>query len=180
MSDKEYMREWHRKHPGKMKEYQRNWIAKDPEHYRLWKLAYGRTWQAAHREEMRAYSKKSKAKHHDEIQTKRRAERYAKKDDPNRYSRTRHEQLRKSVFEKLGGKCVICGVADYRVFQLNHINGGGHRQREERKLTGDKLLLAILKQTIDVTQFDARCANCNMLHARENHLLNRGPGNKVG
>lgn len=176
---KEYHREWTKAHPWKSKEYQERWIAKDPEHYREWRRGYQRNWQAENRDKTSGYYRKYHQTHHEEIQAKRREKRMAEKDNPNRYSRARHDKLRHEVFTKLGGKCVACGVSDYRVLQLNHINGGGHRQREERKLVGDKLLLAILKGTIDNALFDVRCANCNMLHARENGLLNRGKGNKV-
>lgn len=75
--------------------------------------------------------------------------------------RKRNRELRKLVIEKLGSKCVNCGERDYRVLQLNHINGGGRK---------DKALRTICREILDGKRdgdFDLRCANCNILYEYE-------------
>ena len=73
-------------------------------------------------------------------------------------------ELRMKVIEKMGGECIICGTPDYRVLQVNHINGGGRRDFLKNGPT------AIYKAIIDGSrrhEFDLRCANCNRRYEYE-------------
>lgn len=67
---------------------------------------------------------------------------------------------RKKLIQKLGGKCVNCGITDWRLLQINHINGGG---RKERLLLGKKLYTDILKGKRE-EDYNLLCANCNILY----------------
>jgi predicted nucleic acid-binding Zn ribbon protein len=69
---------------------------------------------------------------------------------------------RTKVFNLLGGKCIRCGIDDHRVLQLNHINGGGRKDRTRIS----KVFVAILNGTRR-HEFDLRCANCNILYEYE-------------
>jgi len=66
--------------------------------------------------------------------------------------------------EYLGGKCINCGISDWRLLQVNHINGGGNEERRIR--TNYKTWEQILNGERS-GEFDVRCANCNILHEYE-------------
>jgi len=71
---------------------------------------------------------------------------------------------RKSVLEKLGGKCIKCGFNDWRALHVDHINGGGTKERKEfnspAKSYQDIMEFGILKYQI-------LCANCNTIKRHE-------------
>src|SRR3990167_844106 len=76
--------------------------------------------------------------------------------------------LRLNAFAALGDKCVRCGYDDPRAFQFNHKNGDGWKDVSSanghyRML---KDIIAGKRSDIELT-----CANCNMIHARENNLF---------
>lgn len=50
--------------------------------------------------------------------------------------RERCRAIRRAVLALLGGTCVACGIADERVLQVDHIDGGGKRHRLERPAWG--------------------------------------------
>jgi hypothetical protein len=67
------------------------------------------------------------------------------------------------IFRLLGNKCSKCGKENWKVLQIDHINGGGTR---ERKLKGCKkgntLYREILKQIRNEDKkYQLMCADCN-------------------
>ena len=81
--------------------------------------------------------------------------------------KTHHQRLRASVLEFMGGECKKCGFSDWRALQIDHINGGGSRERD-----GQVLYRIILKQGIQ-GKYQLLCANCNFIKRYENNELNR-------
>lgn len=55
---------------------------------------------------------------------------------------------------RLGGQCVLCGTRDFRVLEINHVNGFGET---------DYLKVACGA----VSDLEVRCANCNVVHEFE-------------
>lgn len=79
------------------------------------------------------------------------------------YARQRFRLLRRQAIEFLGGKCVVCGIDDVRVLQLNHLDGGGTDEAWKKGRHGiHKEILRGTRSDIDV-----RCANHNMLYEYE-------------
>jgi hypothetical protein len=71
-------------------------------------------------------------------------------------------QLRKKVFEKLGGaKCANCGCDDIRYLEINHVNGGGTKESHNRRW----LAVAIIKGYRQTDDLNVLCKVCNNLHA---------------
>ena len=85
------------------------------------------------------------------------------------------KKYRRKVFEILGGEiCTcneigcwhsgICGITDYRILHLDHINGGG---RKDRKKNSRNILNYYRRYINDVDlakkTLQVRCANCNWL-----------------
>ncbi len=85
----------------------------------------------------------------------------------------RRELLRLKVVEKLGGKCAHCGITDKRVLQLDHINGGGGKERKKGIEAYAIYRRAFL---IGDKEFQILCANCNIIKARVNNEYKRKYG----
>ena len=49
--------------------------------------------------------------------------------------RTWAQKRRREVLTALGGQCVQCGIADYRVLQIDHVNGGGSKEHKTMSRT---------------------------------------------
>jgi len=81
--------------------------------------------------------------------------------------RERQHVLRKAVMKKLGNKCVRCGFSDWRALQIDHIDGGGNKEKKE--IGQDKMYRRIL--TMDekklVNHYQILCANCNWIKKHE-------------
>ena len=73
-------------------------------------------------------------------------------------------RLRVEALLRLGGKCVRCGFdSDYRAMQIDHIDGGGHRDVMSRgKRAAQKDILAGHTE-----KYQLLCANCNIIKAQE-------------
>jgi len=86
------------------------------------------------------------------------------------------QRLRKRVIDKLGGKCVICECDEYKVLEINHINGGGRKEYKERFGNSQKRYhLAILNGKRRSDDLEIRCIVCNALHRAKD--LNKAKGN---
>lgn len=71
--------------------------------------------------------------------------------------------LRFKAVRVLGGKCKRCGNRDYRVLQIDHIDGGG---AEERRSFGVNYFKAIPLRVLDERtrpNYQLLCANCNWI-----------------
>ena len=70
---------------------------------------------------------------------------------------------RKAVIEALGGKCTKCGYcADWRAFQIDHINGGGNKFRQGKtpKQQYEDIIEDIKNNS---GKYQLLCANCNQI-----------------
>jgi len=87
-----------------------------------------------------------------------------------RYHYRRH---RDDLIQFLGGKCERCGITDFRVLQVDHVNGGGHREIVER-LRGKywKDYHDLIRA--DRSRYQLLCANCNWIKRHENNECYRG------
>lgn len=74
------------------------------------------------------------------------------------------KNLRSRVLEFLGGKCVQCGIDDWRVLQVDHVNGGG--RREVRSLGG--CTYSFWRRVFKFpAEYQILCANCNWIKVYE-------------
>lgn len=76
--------------------------------------------------------------------------------------RTRRD--RKRLLALYGDRCAVCAHSDIRVLELDHIHGGGTKERKIRH--HQKLFRALVAGTEDRTKFRLLCANCHKLHGR--------------
>lgn len=82
------------------------------------------------------------------------------------------EVLRRAIFTKHGNKCKSCGFDNPKALQIDHVNGGGHKER----ITVGRY--AILKKALEDTTgtYQLLCANCNWIK----RIDNKEHGGKLG
>lgn len=92
--------------------------------------------------------------------------------DRTTYQRDRDQRLRKSVIEALGGKCVTCEFSDPRALQIDHINGGGQRERKKLGYGRNKLYQIVLASFLaKENKYQLLCANCNWIKRYVNNEI---------
>lgn len=70
-------------------------------------------------------------------------------------------EQRMLAIQSLGGKCARCECTDWRVLQIDHVNGGGTRERREHPGT-----ISLYKRVVrDAAsgRYQLLCANCNWI-----------------
>jgi hypothetical protein len=84
-----------------------------------------------------------------------------------------HLKVRMKAIEVLGGKCARCGIEDFRVLQIDHVNGGGLRER--RNLSPSRFYKKVIKSAkAGEGKYQVLCANCNMIKKYERQEHPRG------
>jgi hypothetical protein len=91
------------------------------------------------------------------------------------YARLYNHKLHMEIHHLLGDKCISCGFSDWRALQIDHINGGGHRDRIRRcgkkgmgKVGGSQYYRYILRQIkLGSKDYQLLCANCNWIKRYE-------------
>jgi hypothetical protein len=73
-------------------------------------------------------------------------------------------EVRRAIFEKYGKRCKRCGFSDERALCVDHIHGGGRKER--RVLTPYKFYEKVLKDKAGLYQI--LCHNCNWIKVHEN------------
>lgn len=66
----------------------------------------------------------------------------------------------------MGGRCVKCGYSDSRALQIDHIHGGGNRERGT--LWNTQMQRKILSSLEWEDEYQLLCANCNAIKRVEN------------
>ena len=93
-------------------------------------------------------------------------------------SKKRWKEYRLIAIGKLGGKCVKCGNDDFRVLQIDHINGGGWK---ERLVVGYKGNYGVISRIIngEKDRYQLLCANCNWIKRYENNENRNGKRGEI-
>ena len=91
--------------------------------------------------------------------------RKTKPGNPTKYN-DRYELAKNKVFAAFGCKCNMCNETDRRVLQLDHVNGGGNKER--KKMNSLARYTRALKEP---EKYQILCANCNVVKKFENGEL---------
>jgi hypothetical protein len=84
--------------------------------------------------------------------------------------------MRYIIVKLLGGQCVECEKrgrppeTDWRALQIDHVNGGGSKERKECK-TPDRYYKKVavhIKINPNQTKYQLLCGGCNMIKREEN------------
>jgi len=70
------------------------------------------------------------------------------------------DRLRDQTFKAYGGHCVCCGETNYAFLTIDHIKGGGRKQRNELKRSG-VMFYAWLRRQGFPAGYQTLCFNCN-------------------
>ena len=81
-------------------------------------------------------------------------------------------RLRLAAVEVLGNKCVKCGFSDERALQIDHVHGGGRKERREHYDNSTYMYRRI--RDGDITDYQLLCANCNQIKKTERKELPGG------
>ena len=74
------------------------------------------------------------------------------------------DALKLRVYDALGNKCVHCGFEDVRALQIDHINGGGAKDRKGKSVS--MFYRQVLR--VNCEGYQLLCANCNWIKRHEN------------
>lgn len=78
-------------------------------------------------------------------------------------------ELRNSLFQLLGGKCLRCGETDWRCLQIDHVNGGGSKEKKACSSSRAYLRAVFKKIRAGSKEYQLLCANCNWRKLYEKH-----------
>jgi len=79
-----------------------------------------------------------------------------------------YNNIKKATFDILGNKCVKCGFLDERALQIDHINGGGRKER--MNMVGTTFYKFVLESVLkEENRYQLLCANCNWIKRHENN-----------
>jgi hypothetical protein len=76
-----------------------------------------------------------------------------------KYHRAKVQELRAQILAKYGKKCNHCGLTDERVLCVDHVNGGGYRER--MSCSYEAMYKRVLADTNNTYQI--LCHNCNWI-----------------
>jgi hypothetical protein len=127
------------------------------------KATYMRSWRADNRDRAREISRAGNEKW--------------TRLNPERKQQTHqsyNERIRQWILDFFGGKCVHCGIDDPRVLQIDHINGDGHKYRQDVGWSLQKRYNYVKKnQETARLVMQLLCANCNWIKRVENKEYRR-------
>lgn len=93
------------------------------------------------------------------------------KESMKAYQRERLRRERNTAVETLGGECVSCGFSDKRALQIDHINGGGSKERKTRAFKGSFHSHVIKSFLKGEEKYQLLCANCNWIKRHWNNEM---------
>jgi hypothetical protein len=167
MDRKEYLREWHNKHPNYNTEYSRRHREKFP-HYQKELYAKHRTKRL---EEKRIFWEKNRGR----ICAKRKAMRPMIREHLNAKQRIwykqwyginrsnlslERERMKRRVMDAYGSVCACCGEHRLEFLTIDHIDGGGTQHRIKIKKNGSQFYCWLVKNKYP-EGYRVLCFNCN-------------------
>lgn len=78
--------------------------------------------------------------------------------------RNKIESIKEQIYDKHGHYCFRCGYTDKRALQIDHVLGGGTKEREVFKSTTSYLKKVLADET---GSYQILCANCNWIKRAE-------------
>ena len=161
MNKKEYNKKYRQEHKQKMKESNRKYYqenkqkrkGRDKKYYQEHKQKineYTRKYYQENKQELKEHEKKYRQKHIQEI--------------GERTKKYRTGKRRKVLMHYSNGtmKCANCGYNIFEGLIIDHINGGGNKQRRENPRMGKHLTAWLFKNNYP-KGFQVLCWNCNFL-----------------
>ena len=98
---------------------------------------------------------------------------YKSREDQRACERRKYERNRNKVLDLLGGSCEKCGMSDYDVLQIDHIEpiNNNHKHR----ISNYKLFRGLASGFFELENLQILCANCHMKKTVMEHRNKRKP-----
>lgn len=118
-------------------------------------------WTENNREELRVYQNQKRKDNTERFNG------YAKKtywkdiEKTRKYAKEKSVRLRQEAIQKYGGRCACCGEDRYEFMAVDHINGGGNKERRDKKVGGGSNFYRYLKSNGWPSGYRILCHNCN-------------------
>lgn len=74
-------------------------------------------------------------------------------------------KAKEQVYAQYGNCCKHCGLRDRRALQLDHVLGGGTKERKEKRWSSASVCADALKRP---EKYQLLCANCNAIKRYDN------------
>jgi len=182
-----YSRDYHEKNKEKLNRKSKEYYQKNREELRRANITYNAThkevraaYRATHKEERVAYYKENKEelnRNNKEYYQKNKAvviQRTKKYHDENlgwykEYHKNWYAKIRLETLAKVDPalRCAICGCDDTRFLEVNHIKGGGAKERDGYKKDGhdfgNNMILHIYRGKRGLDDLNLLCRACNSL-----------------
>jgi len=191
-------RAYREKNKERIKKRQKEYHEKNREQLRLYSLEYNAThkevranYRATHKQENKAYREKNKErikKQRDGYYQKNREaiiQRTKTYHDENlawytKYHKEWYQKVRLEVLARVDPdmKCAMCGCADTRFLEVNHIRGGGNKERKGYKNdshdVGHNMILLIHNGKRGIEDLNLLCRACNSIDHLERQFGKTG------
>jgi predicted restriction endonuclease len=89
---------------------------------------------------------------------KKRSWQYEKQPHRKKVKIARYALLRKSIIEGYGGKCNCCGETQLEFLAIDHVNGGGRKERKTKSI--HQIMVDIVRRNFP-DDYRVLCHNCN-------------------
>src|SRR3990172_5788234 len=84
------------------------------------------------------------------------------------YDKRKYRRQRQELILRLCGLCTRCGLDDIRCLQIDHRNGGGHKERKEYGWEYFKFLYRLSDEELGA-RYQILCANCHAIKTYEHY-----------
>jgi hypothetical protein len=78
------------------------------------------------------------------------------------WGRQNRLDIRREMITAYGGKCVVCGITDSRVLDIDHIDNNGAKERRQG-MRGWQFYRWLRKHNYPKDNFQLLCRNCNWI-----------------
>jgi len=147
------------------------WKRKNAEHYKAnqeEEKARRRKYYSGNSEEEKRYSRDYYAKNREDILEKQKVNQNRKE-----YFKKYYRELKKRIVAAYGGKCVCCSEAHFEFLTIDHIKGGGRKDRS--KHTGAGFYAWLEKRGFPQKEYRLLCMNCNFALGIYGHCPHQAP-----
>ena len=140
-------------------------------------VAYRKKYYQDHREHLKKSHADYYRRHRKEVLQRNKKQRESYPGGWNVFHRMRTREQRRILLEEMGGKCSSCGYADRRAIQIDHVHGGGSKERTERRRSGRaQYSVREVRESWRKKEGKYRllCANCNCIERQNHYNRKRG------
>jgi len=133
------------------------------------KREYDRVYNATHKEENKRRRREYYLKHREETIQRTKMYHLENKESIKKWYKQYYQKIRLEVLARVDPamKCAMCGCDDTRFLEVNHIKGGGVKEREGYKDGGHKLshnmILLIHNGKRNLEDLNLLCRACNSI-----------------